>query len=515
MKAKKKQAATSTSASSKSQAPVTPPQPLFIDYVWRTKNNKQLLLAGLCIGLIYFIVLRVLFPLPSFYFDSYTYIKAAAEKQFISFRPIEYSEFINFFHSFSKSDAALIFGQYFFNVIANLFLFFTIAFLFPIGKALRITLFVLLTCNPLYLFYSNYILSDSFFCSLTVAWFAILIWILYRPNLAQLFIQLLLLLLLFKLRYNAMIFPVFTTLALVLSKQAVWRKVTFSLLSFAIILLLVKQISDKTEELTGTRVFSAFSGWQMANNALHILKYEKADSTKLENESKEINRIAAYYFDTLHKSKPAPATYSVTGSYLWDNTSPLKTYLPTYAMQISAQSYFQAWTAAGPVYNTFGTDIIKQKPTAYFKYFVWPNTQQYFFPDMEAYNAYNENRDTIDQVAVTYFQYKSNKTSLANKGVQTSMLTVWKPLFPLLNFVFLAATVLYFATGTWKRHSKLFNRSTLLLTLFYFANLGFVAAVAPSVFRYHVFIITLLLAFTPYLLYYTWQRFTGSSKSTA
>lgn len=67
------------------------------------KENRVFAYAALLIGIVYFIALRLLFPIPSFYSDSYTYIQVARDNQPVSFRPGEYAEMINFFKGMSTS----------------------------------------------------------------------------------------------------------------------------------------------------------------------------------------------------------------------------------------------------------------------------------------------------------------------------------------------------------------------------------------------------------------------------
>lgn len=480
-------------------------QQTFYHFVLREKVNKQLLTIGLLTGVGYLLLLRVFFPFPSFYADSYTYIDAAAEQQPISFRPIQYSEFISFFHHFSTSDLGLIAGQYFSAVLANLFLFFTCIYFFKLPRGLKNIVFALLIFNPLYLFAANFVLSDSFFCSLTTAWIACLIWIIYKPGITNMLGQLVLLLLLFKLRYNALIFPFFTTLALIFSKQSVWLKTGMAAVSFGILFLLMDNISDTTEKLTGTRTFSAFSGWQMASNAIHVLRYQPADTTDFDEEQRDINHFIINYL--IDKDSLKIKEEEVTASYIWDRQSPLKQYLGYYASKDRYyNNYFETWTALGPVYNTFGATVIRQQPLAYIRYFAWPNTKRYFFPVMEAYQLFNEGRDSVDKLATRFYRYRSNKIDTRYASLQISLLAPWQYLFPVINFLFILLGLLYAITGKYRQQSRLFNQTFITVAAFYVGNLCFVSAAAPNVFRYHLFVITLLIVFSTYLGYFLLKK---------
>ncbi|HEX8461297.1 MAG TPA: hypothetical protein VF623_07700, partial [Segetibacter sp.] len=146
----------------------------FLQNNW--KENRSYILTTFVLGIVYFIGLRILYPIPSFYSDSFTWVGAAASGQPVTFRPVGYSKLIIFFRLLTTSDLALIAGQYFCNLFINLFLFLTVNYFFRFRKGLKSLLFVLLVVNPFYLFYSNYVSSDAFFCCLTVLWFTLLIW---------------------------------------------------------------------------------------------------------------------------------------------------------------------------------------------------------------------------------------------------------------------------------------------------------------------------------------------------
>lgn len=470
---------------------------LFWSFVLK-KGNRIFIYYAFAIGIVYFITLRILFPIPSFYSDSYTYIQVARDNQSVSFRPVQYAEIINFFKGFSTSDVALIAGQFFSNLLANLLLFFTFTWLFTFNRVYKIILFIALICNPLYLFYSNYILTDSFFSAFTVLWFTLLVWMIYKPAWYFTVLQLFVLAILFKLRYNAIIFPVFTALALFLSDQILWKKLLAISAGFILILLLVTRTIQKTEDYTGTRTFSAFSGWQMANNALHILRYQRIDTTDIDDEeTKNIISFSKKYFDT---TKLLFDSTNVTAEYMWNKKSPLKVYMNTYAAKNFNTSYLDTWTALGPVYNNFGKTIIFKKPFSYLRYFVLPNAKQYFFPQLEAYNAYCENADTISPIAKVFFGYKTNKAGPKHTMIYTFVFKPWPYIFPALNVFFLAAAFVYLVTRKYKKESLLFNKVLLCFSAFYLANFLFVVLLAPTVFRYHIFIITLLFPITLLLL---------------
>ncbi|UAY52597.1 hypothetical protein [Ferruginibacter albus] len=460
----------------------------------RTQENRKFFWSAVGISILYFIVLRLLYPVPLYYPDSNTYIQVARDNQDISFRPVQYSQVIRFFKEFSNSDFALIAGQYFSSVFANLFLFFTCTYFFNFRKANKYALFILLLVNPLYLLCSNFILSDSLFSSLSVVWFTLLIWILKRPTWYYTAIQLLLLLVLFKLRYNAIIFPFFTLIAVLLTKQQIWQKAVTVFANFAIIGVLIFGLMNTTEEVTGTRTFSAFGGWQIANNAMFLLHSDRnIDTTHIDDaDVKDVYRFVKHNMDT---SKAEYDTANLTGVYMWDKGSPLKKYVNVYAQKNFSTGYFEAWTALGPIYSKFGQAVIFQKPGAYFNRFIKPNSADYFLPSFEAYEEYSAKPDTVQRIVQEYYGYSTNRSGRNHPWVYTYLIYPWKYIFMILNIAFLAIVIVYLISKKFKTQPALFNKALICYGFFFVGNFFFVVLLAPTTFRYHIFIITLTLPF--------------------
>jgi 4-amino-4-deoxy-L-arabinose transferase-like glycosyltransferase len=479
----------------------------FGKYISNTHNKRLLLIAAL-IGITYFIILRMLYPIPSFYSDSFTWVGAAKRNQPVTFRPIGYSKFIQFFKIFSTSDIALIAGQFLSNLLANLFLFFTVCYFFTFKQSYKLILFVLLVANPLYLFYSNYVSSDAFFCSLTVLWFTLLIWIMHKPSWSIVLIHLIALGALFELRYNAIIYPYVSAIALLLTNERWMKKLVIIFLTFLLIACLILATIKATENYAGVRIFSAFSGWQMASNAMNILQHESVDSTSIkDNETRKVLNYVTPFFDT---------TTFVPGSasawYMWHDYSPLKKYMKVYD---SKSVYFKTWNELGHVYNNFGKTIILKHPLSYLKYFVLPNSKNYFLPPLEAYETYMEGRDTIAKIAVEYFKYKSAKTPRDHPLIYAIVFNPWRYIFPIINVLIIIPGLLYLWTKSYKANTALFNKTLVCFIALYIGNFLFVVLLAPTVFRYHVFILTLSFPVILYLMQSLLQMRFESGKHAA
>jgi hypothetical protein len=462
----------------------------FIDYI---KQNKRFLWLAIIIGIVYFIIIRFLYPIPSYYADSFTFVGAAARNQPISFRPIMYSRLIQFFHFISTSDVLLLGAQYTSLLLANLFFFFSSCWLFRLSKLYKWVLYILLICHPFYLFASNYISSDAFFTSFTITWFTLLLWIMFKPRWYIILLHLALLVLLFMLRYNAVYYPLLTALAILFSSLAKWKKAPTISISILLILTCIECTRRATESYAGTKVFSAFSGWQLANNALHVIRYQHIDSAEMKTEKeKEILRHCQSFFATNKDSIPTKAS----AWYMWYDNSPLKTYLLRYD---SGRPYFRKWNALGPVYADFGKRIIIQHPITYAKHFVGSNCVEYIYPKLEIYETYFEGVDTIARVAQDYFKYKSNRVSKHRPAVYSAVFGLWPAFFAVANIILLLSGAWYFFSKRHQFHPKITNRFILLFAAYFFINFFFIILLAPSVLRYNIPV--LVLSF-PFILFF-------------
>ncbi len=461
-----------------------------------SKYNRRWLFFAIITGIVYFIILRFLFPIPSFYADSFTWIGAAQTGQPVSFRPVGYSKLIFFCKLFSVSDVALIAAQYFTNLFVNLFLFFSCTFLFSFSRLFKLLLYVLLIINPLYLFYSNYVYADAFFSCFTVLWFTLLIWIMHKPSWPLIVAQLIVLAGLFELRYNALFFPAIAAIALLLAKQGTVKKIISMSAGFVLIAIIVIFTQWLTKNYTGTNTFSAFSGWQLANDALHVMQHDKIDTTLIEDkEVKALVNFNVHFFDTARQTFPDSGASAV---FMWHINSPLKRYMHVYPGR--SKFYFRTWNALGPVYSKFGKAVILQKPWSYFTHFVLPNAKAYIFPPLEMYKTYMEDSDTIAAVASKYFHYKTNKTPAHHPAVYSFVFIPVQILFVAVNFIFITLGLYYFLSGKYKTQPLLFNNTLVCFAALYIINFFFVVLLAPSVIRYHIFILTLSFPVVLYLM---------------
>jgi hypothetical protein len=462
------------------------------------RQNKRFIYYSFAIAIIYFVVLRCIYPVPSFFSDSFTYVGAAARNQPVTFRPIMYSKLIQFCKLFSTTDVALVAAQYFLSVFVNLFLFLSCCWLFQLKRLYKWILFALLIVHPFYVFAANYISSDAFFNSLAVLWFTVLLWIMHRPRPWLITVHILLLAMLFMLRYNAIYFPLLTAIAISFTHLKLWKKITIIALVIAVVGSCIEVTSRVTKNYVGIKIFSGFSGWQLANNALHIVRFTQVDTTQIDDaQVRDLLRYSKNFFDTTHEEISTKAS----AWYMWHPNGPLK----TYNQQKHNHGYFTAWNKISPLYSRFGKTIILQYPAAYLQRFVVPNAAQYIYPPLEIYESYCEGRDTLPTIATDYFHYTSNKVPRYHPGLQQAVFAPLPLVFFVANIFLLLAGGWYCLSRRFKQHTKLVNHYLLCFGVLLVVNFGFVILLAPTVFRYHTFVV--ILSF-PIVLFLLSQLFT-------
>ena len=184
----------------------------FISYL---RGQKLLLIVAGCLSVVLYPLLRYCYPLPDLFVDSVNYVLWAQYDLPVAYRPVGYSVFLQLVHGVSESSGAVVFAQYLLFVLSSVFFFFSVDYLFGLPKKLALPILVVILCNPILLFQSNLISSDSLFCSLTIVWLTTCLWIVKRPGWWPLIAQLLFLSLAFRVRYIAMFFPVVAIVAFI------------------------------------------------------------------------------------------------------------------------------------------------------------------------------------------------------------------------------------------------------------------------------------------------------------
>ena len=458
-----------------------------------TPDKKSLIALGVI--MLQFVIFKQFYPHASFFQDSYTYIDAAVEGTAVSYRPIGYSWFLSLVHHISYQETLLVFIQYALLQLSGLYLYLTVIELHRPGKRISNIIFYSLLLNPLSLYVANAVSSDALFTSLTLLWLTELLKLMHRPGLAPLLRQLVLLVLIFYTRFNALYYPLVAAAACLMATRR-WK---FRLIGITATVLVVvaciKIVEHVTFKETGTKTFSAFSGWKIANNALYAYPYVKVDSGDLPSQGcRDLDRIVRQYFETsgpLHTGRQPDAFW-----YLWTANAPLKKYMRWRQAQ-EKSDYFTAWNRVGPVYSQYGYHIVLHHPLAYGQRFALGSATAFFYPGLEMLGRYNEGVDTVDAVAQEWFQYSSNEVKAADKFIQGKILAPFPFVWAFLNLAGITLSAFFLTAGRarWRTLDGSLRKGLVLTLVYCVINAGFLIFATPSVFRYHLAPLTWLFVF--------------------
>ncbi|NLR66538.1 hypothetical protein HGH92_19670 [Chitinophaga varians] len=473
----------------------------FRQYVLKNPFNRQYLKIAAIAILVQLVIFKVLYPYGDFFSDSYSYIYAAILKQEVNLWPIGYTVFLRLFHVISHSDTALVAFQYILAQCAALYLFFTVSYWLQPGEQTRKVIFYVLLFNPLILYICNYISSDGLFLALSLIWFAQLLWLIYRPSWLLLLAHAIIIAIAFTVRYNAMYYPLITALVLLRCRQKISFKLVGIIAPLVLIAGFIKFTEQATRKVTGTAQFSVFGGWQMANNALYMFPYLK-DYPEPPAGCEAFHKEVVHFFrDIVPKGGAIPSP--IDGAvYLKHPQAPLKKYMEmTYGPKDDSTGGIQSWGSVSPVYGKYGSYMIRQHPFYFARYFLLPNTLNYFVPPLEKLSEYNLGSYHVSGTAVYWFHYPSKElSSVASINAQKALLFFFPFIFGLLNLAFLGLIVKWAVSATRKAADRPYRDSLLLVFVTLLVNAGFGILASPIVFRYQVFPMILCFLFISVLI---------------
>jgi len=476
---------------------------------WLLNDNENKLLLKVAVGLILisFTLLKVLYPYPNFMSpDSNSYLDAAYKNEFINFWAIGYSKFLRLLSCFSNSDLMLVFIQYILLQGSLLYFVFSIKYFFsPNLYILRVILITSIT-NPLIPLISNFVSSDSLFTILSLIWFTQLLWILYKPNRNLLIIHSIILLIAFSLRYNALYYPILSILIITIARLTNRAK----FFGIGVILFLLGFFIIRTEHeyylKTGTTQFSAFSGWQIASNALYGYAYaEPQNILELPNRFRSLHLIVNRHMDSLRLLKNRPDN-EVAIYYLWDFKSPLKVYLMEKWRNDSTTIFFSKWAKMAPLYSQYGYYIISKHPWPFLKHYIWPNLIKFYAPPTKFMGVYNSGHEKVDDIVVNWFGWKNNKvfTNIVNEKIQVT--EVFRILMPMINLIFICCSLSFIFFGSYKYCNWHCVRIIWCALIVWVINLIFSVLAAPIELRYQLFPMIISITFDVLFISYYFEH---------
>jgi hypothetical protein len=456
------------------------------------RSHRGYLIIAAMAAMIQIIIFKLCYPYADFFSDSYSYIYAASKRLDVNIWPIGYSKFLWLFHQVTSSDTAVVVFQYLLLQTVTLYFFFTLLFFYQPSQKISKIIFGCLFFNPLMLYLSNYISSDSLFLALSLLWVVQLLWIIHRPALVLVFVHALLIVVLFTLRYNAMYYPLVSAFALILSRYKLVWKITGIIFPLALIGMFVQHTRSVTYTFTGTRQFSIFAGWQLANNALYMYPHITPKGQP-PAACKEFDQLVKAYF----REVPAGAENVSPRDgafYIRYSRAPLKQYLVKYEANDSTNGIY-SWGIVSPVYSSYGKFLTLQHPVAFTRYYLLPNVINYFLPPLEKLEIYNLGKNRVSGIAASWFHYPDNRIRAVSMNIQGIILLLYPTIFLTLNFFFCWTLVLWIRTKYSGKTGPSFKQSLIIITTLLIVNCAFSILASPIVFRYQVFPMILSFCF--------------------
>jgi hypothetical protein len=486
-------------------------------FIWKDRKNRVSLGAALILVVVGWAVFKSIYPYPNLVFDSYSYIRAAAQGLNVNAWPIGYSKFLQFYNFFSHSANLLVTFQYAFLECSCLLFFFTWLHFFRPGRYVRLGVFLLLFANPLFLYCSNYILSDAIFIGLSIIWITQLLWILYRPRPWMIITHTLLIVVAFMIRYNAIYYPLVSVLAFILSRQRPWLKITGIALPPFFLVLFILFTSSQSATITGERQFSAFGGWKLANDALYAYAHVPGDQVVRPPEKfRVLDSTVRRFLDTAKNAGDLLKIDPSSGSlYMFDPNTPLVQYMWKRYGAVWPFIGEKEWFVVAPLFQSYGAWLVRTYPSAFARHFLLPNFLRYAVPQNEIFGA-RVPYYLVDAygapIAMKFFGLTTITVDEYAIDLSRKILLFYPIFFTFIHIIFLVGLSGFLFLGGLKKIGRPYANCLLLVAFLWCCDFGFSVLSAGIVLRYQVFVITLEAAFGLYFMEYIYRDLDRSTK---
>jgi len=453
---------------------------------------------------ILWILFKRCYPFPDFFTDSYTYIQAAADHNAISYRPIGYSLFLRLLHAVGHSDTLLVTVQFLLLQSSCWLLFATVCRSCDLGVRVQVLIAAFLVLNPLVYYISNYVSSDALFIALSLFWVTSLMRSMAAPTWRGLVIQWILLLGIFYTRYVALFYPLAAGIGYCWLRRGWWFRLAAISGSVLVVAASVGCTRALTQAQTGAATFSAFSGWQMANNALHIYPWLPVDSTGLPPATLPLAGYVDRYFSRDGPIRNQNPPRSTTG-YMWERSSPLHEYFDDYRRvhsdlrqgQDTAQlPYFTAWNRVAPVFSQYGYFLFRRHPLAFGRYYLLPSAKSFFLSPLDVFNTYLDGKKEIDPIARNWFDWRGSRPWVCSATLQGRVCAPFPWLSLLVTLAFGVVAAMFVLKKEIRDRYPAFTGCLRVAGIYLGVNICFNVFASPSVYRYQVLPLILLVIFT-------------------
>lgn len=339
-----------------------------------------IILTASCI--VGFIILKICYPYPATISDSGTYVQAAADNMFSFYRPFGYSYFLRLVHGLSSSLHAVFIVQMLLYFLSASAFAFVIKYVFPPkSKILWWGLLFIFIFSPIAFYMANALMSDLLFAVMIYSMLASFIYLVKKGGWVALCLFLLSLFFALHIRYSAMMFPVlFIGLFFMVKGKIKWIGIAGTIV---VTLVFYNQVKSSMKETTGFDQFSTgFDGWQIANNALHILPYIDLKPEQIKDPDMRVIHEYMLSQKDLIRERTKDGK-EVVASFMWINDLPLKQFLFMF-IQHNNQPYPICWIYLGSNnYKEYGQYLIMHHPVEFMKYYYIPNSTQVFYPESQ------------------------------------------------------------------------------------------------------------------------------------
>ncbi|MBS1772562.1 MAG: hypothetical protein JST82_06870 [Bacteroidetes bacterium] len=447
----------------------------------RFYNASMLLLAVYVLATAF---VRYCYPVPHLTWDSFYYVKDSMQTVH-GIRPWGYSVFLSFLYVVNSSVTFVVIIQFALFYLSTMFLLYALRNIFDIDVKTYFLTGLLLLCEPVSLYHCNSILSDVLFTSLSTAGIAAILMYLHTKRYTYLFLHIILICCSLEVRLIALFYPFFTLFVMWLLVKDKRAAIFGTIILVSCFALLYSGHIAYNKKHYGVPVFSAFSDWTAANNALYILPQIATDKIK-DPDVRELHVMFKQYMDTT-SFKPG----NIGSGFMWDDKSPLNVLRMNNATTTNT-NYNASWFSMAQKYGQYGRYIETHFPVEYSKGYILPDINTMLSPELGEMEDYKipRMRDTV-----TMHHYALQETDLRftkepyRRRINKIIPIIYK--FELL--LFMVAIVMFFVDV--KKYNKTQWIVLILMQTFVFLYYGAMLYSSWFLYRYLLPVYPIIVVF--------------------
>jgi hypothetical protein len=197
----------------------------------------------------------------------------------------------------------------------------------------------------------------------------------------------------------------------------------------------MKEISRLNQFSTG------FDGWQLANNAMHILPYIDLPPQSIKDPlMRDLHEFSMRYTDMI--AEATDNGRKVTLGFLWENRFPLKQYVFIAYEALGKPPYGMLFIQFGSTrFREYGQYLILHYPLEFMRYYYLPNMVNMFYPThtgiMKEYTPIGEAKE------ITEWYHLENKDMSCTYDLYGRFLTKSITLSGILVWIIIAGVSVY------------------------------------------------------------------------